>query len=370
MDDLIGLFFGLALLAGVVYVAVRGMAIAFGYILSALYWGLGTLSYGLVAFLDALFGGVQSLSPLPVLAWAAWGGLLGGAIGFSTIAPVYGLKKQWRSAPALIVMAVMAGTALHAAVSVDGPSERISVVPDAVSKTPVVARMDTGGLQVRYRVNAPALHVQIEFLGEVWLEVTADDRVVLSGTRRAQDAPLVVTGSRVWMRLGRPQNVVLTINGQQQDRLPAGNPRNVVVELAAAPVGAVKPPTPTQPASARPPAPPPAAPADGTNFTTADPAPGVPILSSPAADATEVSRSTILAWKPVEGATAYRVQVARDAGFGAIVFDQTVSATAVRVTPRLSPGTQYWWRVSASNASGAGNWTAGRAYTTAAGSGE
>ena len=52
------------------------------------------------------------------------------------------------------------------------------------------------------------------------------------------------------------------------------------------------------------------------------------------------------------GASAYHLQVARDAGFTNIVVDTTVSDTSFTVGIDLDIATQYFWRVNASNACG------------------
>jgi N-acetylneuraminic acid mutarotase len=52
------------------------------------------------------------------------------------------------------------------------------------------------------------------------------------------------------------------------------------------------------------------------------------------------------------GAAAYHLQVARDAAFTSIVIDTQVSSTSFTVPVDLDVATQYFWRVSASNACG------------------
>jgi outer membrane protein OmpA-like peptidoglycan-associated protein len=56
-----------------------------------------------------------------------------------------------------------------------------------------------------------------------------------------------------------------------------------------------------------------------------------------------------LTWAPVRGASAYRVEVARDVDFLDIVWEQTVSSTAA--TTDLPPGS-YYWRVRARDQAG------------------
>ncbi len=225
MDEGLGCLVGVFSFLVLLYL----VAITAGYAVSAMYWAVASVSYALIALLDGLFS-VRAMPDSPAVMWAVWGGVMGGVLGFWTIAPVYGMRR-WRSAMVLVVLAAMAGTALFPLVSFRGaPAARVGTEQTGLP----VARVDADDAgDAVFRVNASALQVQIDFMGEVWLEVKSDGKVVYSGTRRAQDAPLLVTGSRVWMRLGRPQNVVLTINGHRQARLPATDPRNVVVKLAA-----------------------------------------------------------------------------------------------------------------------------------------
>lgn len=91
--------------------------------------------------------------------------------------------------------------------------------------------------------------------------------------------------------------------------------------------------------------------------------PSVPTLSSPANGATGVPIPVNLVWVASEGAASYRVQVATDPGFSAPVFDQA-GITATKVTISLSPNTQYYWRVSATNPLGTSDWSQVWSFTT------
>ena len=80
--------------------------------------------------------------------------------------------------------------------------------------------------------------------------------------------------------------------------------------------------------------------------------PAAPTLLSPGDGATNVFTSPTLSWSPSGGALSYRLQVAGDAGFGSMVYDDsTLTATTQLVGP-LSAGTTYHWRVCASNTYG------------------
>lgn len=92
--------------------------------------------------------------------------------------------------------------------------------------------------------------------------------------------------------------------------------------------------------------------------------PPAPTLISPANGATNVSLTPTLSWSPAGGAQTYRLQVASDAGFGTMVFDDsTITGTSRQVGP-LSQETQYFWRVAARNAEGSSPYSAVWSFTT------
>jgi hypothetical protein len=80
--------------------------------------------------------------------------------------------------------------------------------------------------------------------------------------------------------------------------------------------------------------------------------PPPPVLVSPSNNASSVSTTPTLTWNPSPSATGYRVQVATDSGFTAVVADQVLNTTSYVPTPALSTGTTYFWHVLASNAGG------------------
>lgn len=98
------------------------------------------------------------------------------------------------------------------------------------------------------------------------------------------------------------------------------------------------------------------------SFSTSLPAPGIPVLSSPADGATGVVLNPTLSWSAVTYAATYRVQVATDSGFSSLVFDQTQTATSA--APSLSAGTLYYWHVRAQNATGNSAYAVTRSFTT------
>jgi subtilisin family serine protease len=109
------------------------------------------------------------------------------------------------------------------------------------------------------------------------------------------------------------------------------------------------------------------APSAVRSFTTAAPlaVPTAPNLSSPAANATNVSRTTALSWGAATRATTYEVQVSTSNTFATITFGRTgLTARNVSVTPQLGSRVVYYWRVRGANASGPGPWSAVRSFTT------
>ena len=98
------------------------------------------------------------------------------------------------------------------------------------------------------------------------------------------------------------------------------------------------------------------------------PPPAAPALSSPADGAVDVALAPTLAWIAwiaSAGATNYRLQVSTGSAFSSTIFDQSgISATSAGVTG-LSAGTQYFWRVSATNAGGSSAFSAPFGFTTA-----
>jgi hypothetical protein len=102
-----------------------------------------------------------------------------------------------------------------------------------------------------------------------------------------------------------------------------------------------------------------------SSFTTIVAAPGVPVLSAPANNATGIAVSPTVTWNAVTGAATYRVQVstASDFSIGIVVDDSTLT-TASKAVGTLSNGTKYYWRVNAKNAGGTSAWAGVYNFTT------
>ncbi|TAK28394.1 MAG: hypothetical protein EPO21_22805 [Chloroflexota bacterium] len=103
-----------------------------------------------------------------------------------------------------------------------------------------------------------------------------------------------------------------------------------------------------------------------SSFTTADPpppppaptliAPGVLVGGSvPIVDSLRPSFS----WDAVGGAISYRIQVSRNAGFTSLLINSTTTEPSFTVPgwQSLAKGTQYWWKVQATNSASTGSWS-------------
>lgn len=100
------------------------------------------------------------------------------------------------------------------------------------------------------------------------------------------------------------------------------------------------------------------------SFTTIVAAPAVPVLVTPADLTTGVSTNPTLSWTSAVGATTYRVQLSTSQTFATtLVDDSTVTGTTKAITG-LSNSTNYYWRVSASNAGGTSAFSIIRGFTT------
>ncbi len=83
-------------------------------------------------------------------------------------------------------------------------------------------------------------------------------------------------------------------------------------------------------------------------------APSVPTLATPANGATNQPSSPTLTWNAVPQAENYTVIVSRNADFSTVVASTTTTQTSWAVTPELTGGQRFYWRVFASNACGSG----------------
>jgi hypothetical protein len=110
------------------------------------------------------------------------------------------------------------------------------------------------------------------------------------------------------------------------------------------------------------------------SFTTTDvvnPPPAgsilsVPNLQLPADRATGISRTPILTWTPIPGASTYDVQISTSTTFTPVTVNLTaVSANSVQISSVLASRRLYYWRVRAVNGTSVSGWSALRRFTTA-----
>ncbi len=87
-------------------------------------------------------------------------------------------------------------------------------------------------------------------------------------------------------------------------------------------------------------------------------------LLAPANHAAEVSAPARFEWNAADGAATYRIQVALDPGFAAIVIDTSGLAATSFVADSLVDGSPHYWRVRGANAAGdIGPWSSPFRFT-------
>jgi len=89
-----------------------------------------------------------------------------------------------------------------------------------------------------------------------------------------------------------------------------------------------------------------------------------PVLYSPENEETEVPTNPELSWSDSEGAISYNLQIATDADFTNIIFEQTGIEEAFFNASGLENNTVYYWRVKPCDISNCGNWSSPFAFTT------
>jgi hypothetical protein len=106
-----------------------------------------------------------------------------------------------------------------------------------------------------------------------------------------------------------------------------------------------------------------------SNFTTIVAVPAVPVLQTPASGAIDQAVSLTLTWGSVTGAATYRVQVATDSLFAALVVNDSTLTTASKSVSSLLNSTKYYWRVNAKNTAGTSSYSTVFNFTTVAAAG-
>ncbi|MGD1044889.1 MAG: cohesin domain-containing protein [Bacteroidota bacterium] len=101
-----------------------------------------------------------------------------------------------------------------------------------------------------------------------------------------------------------------------------------------------------------------------SNFTTISATPTVPVLQTPATGSINQAVSLTLTWGAVGGADTYRVQVATDSLFAAIVVNDSTLTNPSKQVSGLLNNTKYYWRANAKNASGTSSYSTVFNFTT------
>jgi endo-1,4-beta-xylanase len=90
--------------------------------------------------------------------------------------------------------------------------------------------------------------------------------------------------------------------------------------------------------------------------------PFAPILISPVGT-TDEPLNPVLIWHPSESATSYNLQISANSSFSSTVLDTTVTDTLLQLSS-LKEGTEYFWRVSASDDKGTSQYSTVASFTT------
>jgi subtilisin family serine protease len=94
------------------------------------------------------------------------------------------------------------------------------------------------------------------------------------------------------------------------------------------------------------------------------PVPVAPVLLLPASSAVNQSLTPTLSWNASSGATSYNLQVSTTSNFTAAVQNFNGLTAVSKALSGLANNTVYYWRVSATNASGTSLWSATYSFTT------
>jgi len=100
------------------------------------------------------------------------------------------------------------------------------------------------------------------------------------------------------------------------------------------------------------------------SFTTIVEAPSPPPLGAPLNGEIGLPTNLTLSWNMSERATSYRIQVATNSTFTALVVDQGGLTGTSYTLSGLSYNTTYYWRVNATNAGGTSDWSSVWSFTT------
>ncbi|NUM71580.1 MAG: fibronectin type III domain-containing protein, partial [Ignavibacteriaceae bacterium] len=99
-------------------------------------------------------------------------------------------------------------------------------------------------------------------------------------------------------------------------------------------------------------------------FTTIIAAPEVPVLSSPANNASGLLNPVTAVWRGALRSEKYRIQLSDNSGFTNLILDDGNVTDTMKQLPQLNIHTQYYWRVKAINAGGESNYSEVRSFRT------
>lgn len=99
-------------------------------------------------------------------------------------------------------------------------------------------------------------------------------------------------------------------------------------------------------------------------FELSDVVPPTAALTAPADGGMNTSLSPIFEWSASTQAAGYLIEVATDAGFGNVVISETVTGTSFQPASPLPSSTQFFWRVTPSNACGTASPSGVFSFTT------
>lgn len=91
-------------------------------------------------------------------------------------------------------------------------------------------------------------------------------------------------------------------------------------------------------------------------FKTVTP-PQAPTLSTPTNNATEVALSPTLTWNAVSNTVSYILQVSANNSFSSFVYNQSGLTNTNQQITGLNSGSEYYWRVNATNIYGTSGWS-------------
>lgn len=91
-----------------------------------------------------------------------------------------------------------------------------------------------------------------------------------------------------------------------------------------------------------------------------------PALLNPPNDTIDEKFVVHYEWNPVDGASSYDLEIAKDAQFTNVIYSANTNEDHHTGFLTLDPTTEYWWHVRTNNACGSSSWSGAYTFTTAA----